>query len=149
MASLLGRPLQVDAATLELGRPSVARVLVEIDVSQQMKKRVWIGDEENSGFWQVVEYENWPFFCEFCQKIGHKEAECFRKHPDLKVGSKDSKQVENPAAQQLYVPKTDLNREEMRSNQVDKGKQIAVDDGLFMLRRSLIVMTRGMRLRIR
>mgnify|MGYP001560426426 CR=1 FL=1 len=76
----MGRPLQVDAATTDLKRPSVARVLVELDVAVPPVKRVWIGDE-NVGSWQKVEYEQWPEYCRFCERIGHLEQDCFKKNP--------------------------------------------------------------------
>lgn len=43
LAAMLGRPLRVDVATSTLRRPSVARVLVEVDVSKEPMKRVWMG----------------------------------------------------------------------------------------------------------
>ena len=45
IASLLGHPLRVDTATLELRRPSMVRVLVEIDVAKASAQRLWIGEE--------------------------------------------------------------------------------------------------------
>ena len=61
----------------------VARVLVEIHVAHVHVKRVWVGDEEY-GFWQDVEYENWPAFCSFCERFGHEQHECLKKNPALK-----------------------------------------------------------------
>nr|XP_027103207.1 uncharacterized protein LOC113724514 [Coffea arabica] len=83
LASVLGRLLKVDAATGDLRRPSVARVLVEMDVTQTPVTRIWIGEEEY-GFWQNVEYENWPEFCHFCERFGHDQQLCFKKNPALK-----------------------------------------------------------------
>ena len=83
LTSVLGRLLKIDAATEDLRRPSVARVLVEMDVTQTPVSRIWIGEEEY-GFWQKVEYENWPEFCSFCERFGHEEQQCFKKHPTLK-----------------------------------------------------------------
>ena len=84
LAATLGRVLKIDSATSTLRRPSVARVLVEMDVSKEPAKRVWIGDDDY-GFWQPVEVENWPLFCHFCDRVGHKEEECFKKNPALKL----------------------------------------------------------------
>nr|XP_027099129.1 uncharacterized protein LOC113718420 [Coffea arabica] len=83
LGSLLGRPLQADSATSSFKRPSVARVLVEVDLAMEPVKRIWIGDD-TYGHWQQVDYESWPAFCSFCQRAGHAEAECFRKNPALK-----------------------------------------------------------------
>nr|XP_027122211.1 uncharacterized protein LOC113739165 [Coffea arabica] len=83
LASVLGRLMKIDAATGNLRRPSVARVLVEIDVSRVPVKRLWIGDDEY-GFWQSMEYEKWPAFCPFCERFGHVQQDCFKKFSDLK-----------------------------------------------------------------
>ncbi|KAL0926137.1 hypothetical protein M5K25_004531 [Dendrobium thyrsiflorum] len=47
LASIFGRPLQTDQATSVISRPSVARVLVELDVSKKHPKEVWLGSEIN------------------------------------------------------------------------------------------------------
>ncbi|XP_027169589.1 uncharacterized protein LOC113769330 [Coffea eugenioides] len=83
LAATLGRPLRVDAATCDLRRPSVARVLVEINITAPPVKRVRIGDEE-FGFWQLVEMENLPEYCSYCTIFGHATEQCFRKHPALR-----------------------------------------------------------------
>ncbi|XP_071933880.1 uncharacterized protein [Coffea arabica] len=72
LGSLIGRPLQVDSATLNLKRPSVTRLLVEVDVAKSTAPRIWIGDVDD-GHWQKVEYEEWPKFCSFCEKVGHSD----------------------------------------------------------------------------
>ncbi|XP_071918822.1 uncharacterized protein [Coffea arabica] len=72
IGSLIGRPLQVDAATLNIKRPSVARLLIEVDVAKPPLPRVWLGDEEH-GQWQKVQLEVWPSFCGHCERIGHGE----------------------------------------------------------------------------
>ncbi|XP_071939796.1 uncharacterized protein [Coffea arabica] len=87
LAGLLGRCLKIDSATLALRRSSVARVLVEMDVSKQPPNRIWIG-EDQEGFWQDVEYESWPKFCGFCTRFGHADGDCYRKNPDLKPSKK-------------------------------------------------------------
>lgn len=48
--SLLGHSLKVDEATATLKRPFVARMLVELDVKDEPKNRIWIGDD-TWGFW--------------------------------------------------------------------------------------------------
>nr|XP_027093600.1 uncharacterized protein LOC113714003 [Coffea arabica] len=102
LAGLLGRFLKIDSATLALKRPSVARVLVEMDVSVSPPHRIWIG-EDQEGFWQSVEYENWPKFCGFCTRFGHEVGECFRKNPDLIPTKPLGKKVDKAVA--VYRPK--------------------------------------------
>lgn len=53
IASAIGKPLRIDQATTSLVRPSVARVLVEYDVTQPPLQRIRI-DVGDSGFWQSV-----------------------------------------------------------------------------------------------
>lgn len=68
--------MQVDLATRDSRRPSVARVLIELDVSKSPARRFWIGDE-NRGFWQKIDYEVWPEFCKFYDRTGHMEDSCY------------------------------------------------------------------------
>ena len=49
ISMVLGRPLQVDAAISDFRRPSVARVLVELDTYKPRVLRIWIGDD-SKGF---------------------------------------------------------------------------------------------------
>ncbi|KAL0907380.1 hypothetical protein M5K25_021787 [Dendrobium thyrsiflorum] len=83
LASIFGRPLQTDQATSLISRPSVARVLVELDVSKKQPKEVWLGSEMN-GYFQKVVFENLPSFCAHCKMHGHLMSDCFILHPSLR-----------------------------------------------------------------
>ncbi|KAL0925310.1 hypothetical protein M5K25_003631 [Dendrobium thyrsiflorum] len=83
LASIFGRPLQTDQATSLITRPSVARVLVELDVSKKQPKEVWLGSEMN-GYFQKVVFENLPSFCAHCKMHGHLMSDCFILHPTLR-----------------------------------------------------------------
>ncbi|XP_071933097.1 uncharacterized protein [Coffea arabica] len=83
LGNLLGRPLKVDEATASLKRPSVARILLEVDVLHSPRSRIWIGDDQ-WGFWQKIEYEEYPSYCVFCSSIGHVESTCHQKYPELR-----------------------------------------------------------------
>lgn len=76
---------------------------MEMNVAKQPARRVWIGDE-NSGIWQKVEYEAWPMFCNFCEKIGHLEKECFKKDPSL-LPLKETVGGPSQSQKQVYVAK--------------------------------------------
>lgn len=65
LASMYGRPLQVDQATAAGTRPSVARVLVEIDITKQYPNQVWLGDDKY-GYIQKVTLDNFLSFCSHC-----------------------------------------------------------------------------------
>ena len=53
IAYVVSTHLRVDHATTSVNRPSVARVLVEYDISWPLLPCIWIG-EGDSGFWQDV-----------------------------------------------------------------------------------------------
>lgn len=61
--------MQVGNATVDLQRPLVVRVLIEMNIAVEPPKRIWIGDE-NKGSWKQVNYEKWPEYCEFCKRVG-------------------------------------------------------------------------------
>ncbi|XP_027156871.1 uncharacterized protein LOC113758040 [Coffea eugenioides] len=103
LGTLLGRPLKVDEATASLKRPSVARILLEIDVLQSPKSRIWIGDDQ-WGFWQKIEYKGYPAYCGFCSLIGHTESVCHRKHPELRPVRRSGPSA-TPHVRQVFQPK--------------------------------------------
>ncbi|PKU80089.1 hypothetical protein MA16_Dca021716 [Dendrobium catenatum] len=80
-----------DHATASVSRPSVARVLVELDVSKKYPNEIWIGSKVKVYF-QKVELENLPIFCSFCKMHGHAVNECFKKFPNLRVDKMSIKQ---------------------------------------------------------
>ena len=71
LASLIGSPIRIDAATKSLSRPSIARVCVEVNLLCNLPKRVWIGHGDN-GFWQSVTYEALPSYCTTCSQLGYE-----------------------------------------------------------------------------
>ncbi|KAI0529727.1 hypothetical protein KFK09_002284 [Dendrobium nobile] len=90
MASVFGRPLQTDQAMSSLSRPSVARVLVEFDVTKKYPHEIWLGTEVN-GYFQKIEIENLPIFCSHCKMHGPAINECFQLHPNLRKKKGSSK----------------------------------------------------------
>ncbi|CAI9114811.1 OLC1v1015617C1 [Oldenlandia corymbosa var. corymbosa] len=70
LASIIGTPLQIDIPTLNMSRPSVAHICVEIDLLKEHPIPIRIGVEGNSYF-QSIFYENMPQYCVDCKKIGH------------------------------------------------------------------------------
>ncbi|KAL0921564.1 hypothetical protein M5K25_008649 [Dendrobium thyrsiflorum] len=82
LGSLFGRPLRTDNATSTGLRPSVARVLVELDVKKKYSNFVWIGSE-TLGYRQRVELEDFPSYCDRCKVLGHSNVECCVLSPSL------------------------------------------------------------------
>ncbi|KAL0912358.1 hypothetical protein M5K25_018324 [Dendrobium thyrsiflorum] len=90
LASIFGKPLQTDQATASISRPSVARVLVELDISKKHPDEIWLGSELN-GYFQKVDFENLPIFCSHCKMHGQGLKECFRLYPHLRKEKESSK----------------------------------------------------------
>lgn len=76
IANIIGTPLKVDASTLSVNRPSVARVCVELNVTKNLPQTIWINNGSYGGFAQAVKYEYIPPYCSNCNKFGHTTKEC-------------------------------------------------------------------------
>ncbi|XP_071940756.1 uncharacterized protein [Coffea arabica] len=99
IAAAIGSPLQVDAATANLVRPSVARICIDLDISRELPSRIWIGTGSN-GFWQRVAYENLPAYCSLCSRQGHCNTDCRqsrRGNRGRPVGEGDARAMEAQA----------------------------------------------------
>ncbi|KAI0519722.1 hypothetical protein KFK09_007181 [Dendrobium nobile] len=121
------RPLQTDQATASLSRPSVARVLVELDVTKKHPQEIWLGSEMN-GYFQKVEIENSPIFCSHCKMHGHAIKECFRLHPNLRkeksVHNENGKMVSK--GDDVPIPSVEINLEKA---DLDMGAAICGNEG--------------------
>ncbi|PKU85020.1 hypothetical protein MA16_Dca017189 [Dendrobium catenatum] len=113
IGSVFGRPLQTDQATASRTRQSVARVLVEVDISKKHPKEVWVGSKA-FGYLQKVEFEKVSEFCSHCKIHGHAMSDCFRLHPELK--KKSSIQVNDKADSPINVSDSDNELEKDVSN---------------------------------
>ncbi|XP_058741549.1 uncharacterized protein LOC131613926 [Vicia villosa] len=81
IASAIGKPLMTDECTTKKLRVSYARVLIEVDVTQELRQHITIGNPRGEKMIQQVEYEWKPPFCKSCNKVGH---ECKQKEDGLK-----------------------------------------------------------------
>ena len=70
IGSTLGAPMKLDATTLMLVRPNVARMCIEMDLRKKIPNRIWICCG-SYGFWQKMNYEKVPKYCSKCLKQGH------------------------------------------------------------------------------
>ncbi|GAA0164351.1 hypothetical protein LIER_20009 [Lithospermum erythrorhizon] len=86
-------PLKIDHNNVNRVKLGQASVCVALDVSQPIRKKVWIGFEEEdkgamvAGFWQVIQYDPYPYFCTDCCHLGHKMDECKRKKEQAGEGT--------------------------------------------------------------
>ncbi|CAK8566993.1 unnamed protein product [Lathyrus sativus] len=72
IGSEIGTPLVTDECTTNKPRVSYARILVEVDVTQELKTEILIRDEKGVRMKQLIEYEWKPLYCQRCHKVGHK-----------------------------------------------------------------------------
>lgn len=72
IASVLGKPLMTDECTTSRYRISYARILIEIDITQELINEISITDNKGEKMQQRVEYEWKPPYCTKCQRNGHK-----------------------------------------------------------------------------
>ncbi|GAA0142557.1 hypothetical protein LIER_35591 [Lithospermum erythrorhizon] len=99
IANSIGTPLRIDHNNINRVKLGQASVCVALDVSQPIRKKVWIGfeDEDKSamvtGFWQAVHYDPHPNYCTDCCHLGHNMAEC--KWKNEQVGEESTAAAED------------------------------------------------------
>lgn len=77
IASELGTPLIIDDATLHRRLGLYARVLVDVDLSEQLFESV-IVEREGHALFVMVQYERQPSFCTHCKMLGHDVHNCLK-----------------------------------------------------------------------
>ncbi|CAA0817113.1 Unknown protein [Striga hermonthica] len=86
IASCIGNPVEIDVATETRSPLSVARVCMEIDLRDELIKKIELDQAENTTIQKVV-YERVPPFSTICHIVGHGAAECYTRgnkpRPDL------------------------------------------------------------------
>ncbi|KAK4732458.1 hypothetical protein R3W88_025446 [Solanum pinnatisectum] len=97
LAVVVGKPLQVEMATINKTRPSCARVKVEVDLLGEFSKRINVGVRNKSGEimekWITIKYDYMPKYCKTCKLQGHNENECYVINPELYPQEEKEKQV--------------------------------------------------------
>lgn len=89
---MLGAPICASECTSRQLRISFARLLIEMDVTQELPKSISIQDPSGSVFYQEVTYDWVPPFCKSCNVVGH----------NCELRRKGNKQ---PAGAKKWVPK--------------------------------------------
>uniref|UniRef100_A0A803NQ60 DUF4283 domain-containing protein n=1 Tax=Cannabis sativa TaxID=3483 RepID=A0A803NQ60_CANSA len=72
----LGKPLMEDAVTKDRERLSYARVLIEVQMDQQLPSMIDFENEYGLNISVSVKYEWKPIRCSHCSGIGHSAEEC-------------------------------------------------------------------------
>lgn len=105
IASSVGTPICTDAITskprIERSFGHFARVLVDIDLSQELRYRVLV-ERKGYAFFVDFEYENLPDFCTHCNCTGHSIDICKR----LKDNKGKQTMAQPVKPRQEFVPKT-------------------------------------------
>lgn len=54
---------------------------------------IWVGfdDLDRDGYWQPLEYEGVPDYCQYCKHQGHKETQCRIKARDIDINNNKEK----------------------------------------------------------
>ncbi|XP_062086494.1 uncharacterized protein LOC133792601 [Humulus lupulus] len=76
LVSTIGRPIMVEKITRERSRVQFARVLVEMEITDNPPKSIQFINEHGQIMEQGVEYEWLPIKCKTCAGFGHSMAEC-------------------------------------------------------------------------
>lgn len=71
----IGSPIKLDVATTEGLRPSVARVCVEVYVSQELPQKIYL-QAKSRFILQSIVCEDLPLFCTSCRRLGHAVSSC-------------------------------------------------------------------------
>ncbi|KAJ0965443.1 hypothetical protein J5N97_026581 [Dioscorea zingiberensis] len=75
VASNFGKLLKVDIPTMVIDRRKFARICVEINLNQPLKRGVWVRST-SANFFVPVAYEKLPPYCFRCGIIGHYLEAC-------------------------------------------------------------------------
>ncbi|XP_062076198.1 uncharacterized protein LOC133780524 [Humulus lupulus] len=79
LMSTIGNLLLVDKVTKDRSMMQFARVLVEIEISEDLPKSVQLLNEKGQLMEQLLEFEWLPIQCRGCKVFGHTERICNRK----------------------------------------------------------------------
>ena len=99
IASQIGKPIQCDKLTANMERISYARVLVEVNLMEDLPSSIQIVLPNGSLLVQPVFFESLPLFCRKCSLIGHSTDNCGKQSSRTHHGrGMVSKNVPNSAA---------------------------------------------------
>jgi len=90
LATTVGKPLQLDMATINKTRPSCARVKVQVDLMSEFPRFIEMDimneDTKVSRIEKLkIQYDFLPKYCTHCKVQGHVEEDCKHLHPELRT----------------------------------------------------------------
>ncbi|XP_074306119.1 uncharacterized protein LOC141641351 [Silene latifolia] len=96
VASVVGNPICADEHTTNKSKLAFARILVNVDLSQELPKAVQLSTPYRGEVLQKIVYEWLPYFCTKCKKIGHTNDRCGIAKPRMEYRKKQAA-TEKPA----------------------------------------------------
>ncbi|KAJ6922923.1 hypothetical protein NC652_016544 [Populus alba x Populus x berolinensis] len=72
------KPICCDILTANISRLSYTRILIEVDLLQELPDAIQVVLPNSTPFSQHVIYESLPRFCKRCHVIGHSANACNR-----------------------------------------------------------------------
>ncbi|XP_062094166.1 uncharacterized protein LOC133800227 [Humulus lupulus] len=102
LMSTIGVPILIDKVTKDKSMMQFARVLVEIEFSEDLPKSVQFLNEKGQLMEQLLEFEWLPTQCRGCKVYGHTKRMCNKKPSEIwrhktRIGEDEARQV--PVAQ--------------------------------------------------
>ncbi|XP_062113307.1 uncharacterized protein LOC133824440 [Humulus lupulus] len=97
LMSMIGVPILVDKVTKDRSMMQFARVLVEIELSEDLPKSVQFLNEKGQLMEQLLEFEWLPTQCRGCKVYGHTERMCNKKPSEIwrqksRIGEDEARQ---------------------------------------------------------
>jgi hypothetical protein len=94
LASVLGKPIQCDKLTSTKERLSYARVLVEVDLLEDLRSSIDVVLPNGNPLCQKVIYKTLPKFCKSCKVFGHSIRACSKNQVDPRLVEKKGTEKE-------------------------------------------------------
>uniref|UniRef100_A0A803QCP7 Reverse transcriptase n=1 Tax=Cannabis sativa TaxID=3483 RepID=A0A803QCP7_CANSA len=120
--STMGKPIMVDKHTKERTRVQFARVLVEMDITENLERSFWFVNDYGHLLEQGIEYEWLSVECKHCGWFGHIMAECRKvEKPKEEQKIQENKTVKegNVAGVQAVVEKINVEIATISSEEVE------------------------------
>ncbi|KAF3619943.1 hypothetical protein FXO38_32633 [Capsicum annuum] len=104
--SYIGKPISTDRLTTEVERISYTRILIEVDITQELPEEMYIEKNDGTIHTQAIEFEWAPEFCQDCMHMGHITGKCKKltkeeEPPKVVTRPKDRRRKINPK----WIPK--------------------------------------------
>ena len=127
IAGLVGKAIKMDNTTKSKDRLNFARVMVEVQMKQELPDTIIFCNEYGMEICQNIEYEWRPSICKKCSGIGHSEEDC-RKNEGKKVWVKKNQVAVDKEGFQRVGTRTPKPQEEVHKIQVSNTFEALLED---------------------